>query len=517
MALLARTLPPEVLQEIIELLSPQERHAVVPLVCKAWLAAVHPQRSNAFLFKDLVVASPAMLASGARPVRTPLGDDSLACYIRAWLLDRRPWVERLTVDVSPGPTGRGEVAAWASAFGRALPALAQEPASGAGNPGACAEAASNEPGDVEAPAGVRVLTIVGPGELILSDVPWAASLRPLVDLCPSGTASTVTTTTHTFDDGAPLDGGAAEAWEALGALLGKLPCLEVLDLSYTHAMTYLDPARGAAAAPWPALTALKHLSLAHDLSVQPPPPAPEWTWRPAAGATVSACGAASEVVGAGGAGPSSVGHARQAAQLPASYAAACNGTAAEQLAHLSLGSEESEDETQTLEPLLQQEFDSSLLTVDAAHAAVELLTWLPRCAALVTLDLRGCGLEAVPLAVVHLRQLQRLDLQDNPLVSLRLPGPLESLTWLRLSTDPCYDMLYNMTAAEVGEAVAVDEMMVAELPTPALEELEVDSTSDRALDAVAQAAAGLAALRRMVLANPHTGVTSSRVVQAALL
>lgn len=39
--------------------------------------------------------------------------------------------------------------------------------------------------------------------------------------------------------------------------------------------------------------------------------------------------------------------------------------------------------------------------------------------------------------------------QDNPLVSLRLPGPLESLTWLRLSTDPCYDMLYNMTAAEV--------------------------------------------------------------------
>lgn len=47
--------------------------------------------------------------------------------------------------------------------------------------------------------------------------------------------------------------------------------------------------------------------------------------------------------------------------------------------------------------------------------------------------------------------------------------------------------------------------------------VQVDSTSDRALDAVAQAAAGLAALRRMVLANPHTGVTSSRVVQAALL
>ncbi|KAG2435692.1 hypothetical protein HXX76_006891 [Chlamydomonas incerta] len=633
MALVVRTLPPEVLQEVFALLSPQERHGTVQLVCRAWLAAVQPSRSNAFLFNDLVVASPSVAA--ARPFRAPLDDAETARYIRAWLLGRRLWVERLTVDVS-GTPGRGAVAAWASPFGRALPVLAEAP--GAADAGFGAAAASDEAGACE-PRGVRTLTVVGPGvraadfcpspspapavtpadaagavilgafalptveELTVSDIPWAASLRPLVDLCASGcgltrlrrltlsrsfyhansapafgagsslsgagsfsdncspdfnrgsidssTAST-TTTTNAFDDGVPLDGGAAEAWEALGALLGKLPCLEVLDLSYTHAMTYLDPARGAAAAPWPALPALRHLSLAHDLSVQPPPPAPDRPWRAGAVAAASAAGAA-EVVGSGAAHPS-MGARREAAPQQPSYATVCDGAAVQQLAHLSLDSEELEDEVdealdvsadepavaakaaeaqeaqdvdwvslagpsaaapQAHPPQPQQDFDSSLLTVDAAHAAVELLTWLPRCAALVTLDLRGCGLEAVPLAVVHLRQLQRLDLQGNPLVSLRLPGPLESLTWLRLSTDPCYDMLYDMAAAEVGEAVAVDEMMVAELPTPALEELEVDSTSERALDAVAQAAAGLAALRRLVLVDHHSGVISSRVVQAA--
>ncbi|KXZ55688.1 hypothetical protein GPECTOR_2g1238 [Gonium pectorale] len=359
----------------------------------------------------------------------------------------------------------------------------------------------------------------------------------------------------------PLSGSeAAEAWESLGRLLAtRCPQLERLDLAYTHAITYVDPARGATTAPWPPLLQLRELVLAHDLAVQPPPllarhtSAPQPTASSPVSASVastppgagegSTSGSAAAVGAQSHAAAGSSGGTPKAAcstaaagratgavnsqvpeqafaaaplqELSAGGGGAASGSAAVASAATQggpgLGSfcfselneeeKEVEEEEEAEEEAGEVAFGPPSLTVDAAHASVELLTWLPSCSAVTSLDLRRCGLEAVPLAVTHLPALARLDLQGNPLASMRLPGPLPCLTRLRFSLDPCYDLLYDMTVAINGEVAAAEEFWTVELPAPLLEELEVDSSSERALGLLREAASGLSHVRQLTLVS----------------
>ncbi|EFJ49569.1 hypothetical protein VOLCADRAFT_89919 [Volvox carteri f. nagariensis] len=325
-----------------------------------------------------------------------------------------------------------------------------------------------------------------------------------------------------------LDGGAVEAWAALGAALQALPLLERLDLAHTHAITYCDPARGVAAAPWPPLSKLRELSLAHDLSVQPPPPPPmmggsgvgEAGGVRGSGAAADADVPAVVVAPTGGftatvsqagfpTATAAIGYNNYADDLDASgthvddfrnglaAAAGVRGGSLEAAADDEVEAAAEEMEAAAVGAL----YGPPILTVDATHALVELLTWLPSCNSLSSLDLRFCGLEAVPLVVAHLPSLARLDLYGNPLVTMQLPGPLRILAWLRFSLDPCYDLLADMMAAEVGEEAAAAEMWTVELQAPQLEELEVESTSARALGLLWAAAAGLPCMRRLVLTD----------------
>ncbi len=239
--------------------------------------------------------------------------------------------------------------------------------------------------------------------------------------------------------GCNLDGGAAEGWAALGRALANLPHLEHLDLSYTHGMTYVDPARGAARTAFPPLRALRRLVLAHDLAVESTPkPRDQRGDDDSDGSGLDGwhCGSQG---GKASAATSASGETstRRWIEAPeglvtrrAELAASEGGTDGQMQPHIdwyeepTLAAEgeagEGEGEAHTggedglgyaMLAALDLEAGAEFLAVEAPLASVELLTWLPGCGEIRDLDLSYCGLEAPPLALAQLPHLARLDLR----------------------------------------------------------------------------------------------------------
>ncbi|GIL57544.1 hypothetical protein Vafri_12749 [Volvox africanus] len=608
--LTSAVLSKDLLESIFDLLGSHERRVTVPLVCKAWREAVTPSKTTSKLWEDVEVHDLQCRSRNAQQSRANYDltihfekDARLAESISRWLLQRRDFLSKLTVfpvTAMESSVPEYSLALWSSAFGHALTSLATSSklahltVRGPGvHAAACTSTGtfsrpSHGHSDPDAAGAILRGAFSLPSLHVLHvyDVPWAGSLHfaimsasALASKLSFAVSSTAMFTpaparrplpshlmltnlrelvinrsfyqgSDNLDDNDVLDGGAVEAWSMLGRALKGLPLLERLDLAYTHALTYCDPARGVVAAPWPPLQKLCELSLAHDLSVQPPPSPPPPSPTPVAAASMSsqpprrpthgsvasdgiwmspgmsngsvswftwnaatATGAANDSVAsaaadalvAGGAGgiaalaedPTAAAAPplslppplprSPAIALPAAAAAAAAPDASDAC---DLSDGENEGRADCKEALagegMEAEaaalpagtedvslFGSPMLTVDAAHALVELHSWLPGCTALTSLDLRNCGLEAVPLAVAHLPMLLKLDLYGNPLVTMRLPNPLRSLVWLRFSLDPCYDMLYEMMVADAGEELAAEEMWTVELQAPQLQELEV--------------------------------------------
>ncbi|GIL92684.1 hypothetical protein Vretimale_19435 [Volvox reticuliferus] len=553
------------------------RRVTVPLVCKAWAEAITPSKTTSKLWETVEIHDLHCRGLSAQECRANNGvmlqstkHARLAEAISRWLHQRCNLMSRLTVfpvTVMESSAQARSLALWSSAFGQALPTLASSSklvqltihgpgVHAATGPGTFSRPSHGYSDPNAAGAILRgAFSLSSLHELHVYDVPWAESLHAAIvpgsalapnmafavtaaatftPTPPPGLPSHLTLTNlrelvinrsfyqqgnDSLDDSVVLDGGAVEAWAMLGTAMKDLPLLERLDLAHTHALTYCDPARGVAAAPWPPLQKLLQLSLAHDLSVQPPPPPPS---APAAGGasvpsqpprrshgSIRADGlwTSPEVYNTSVTGNTTIvtGAANDSDGTAVAAADACDLSNDEGDGDFRETFEDEALESEAAAPPAATEgvsvFRQPMLTVDAAYALVELHSWLPGCTALASLDLRNCGLEAVPLAVAHLPMLTKLDLYGNPLVTMRMPDPLRSLVWLRFSLDPCYDMLYEMMAAEGGEELAAEDMWTVELPAPQLQELEVDSSSLRALELIREAASGLSQLRRLVLVD----------------
>ncbi|GIL92683.1 hypothetical protein Vretifemale_20193 [Volvox reticuliferus] len=570
-------LPNDLLESVFGLLSSHERRVTVPLVCKAWAEAITPSKTTSKLWETVEIHDLHCRGLSAQECRANNGvmlqstkHARLAEAISRWLHQRCNLMSRLTVfpvTVMESSAQARSLALWSSAFGQALPTLASSSklvqltihgpgVHAATGPGTFSRPSHGYSDPNAAGAILRgAFSLSSLHELHVYDVPWAESLHAAIvpgsalapnmafavtaaatftPTPPPGLPSHLTLTNlrelvinrsfyqqgnDSLDDSVVLDGGAVEAWAMLGTAMKDLPLLERLDLAHTHALTYCDPARGVAAAPWPPLQKLLQLSLAHDLSVQPPPPPPS---APAAGGasvpsqpprrshgSIRADGlwTSPEVYNTSVTGNTTIvtGAANDSDGTAVAAADACDLSNDEGDGDFRETFEDEALESEAAAPPAATEgvsvFRQPMLTVDAAYALVELHSWLPGCTALASLDLRNCGLEAVPLAVAHLPMLTKLDLYGNPLVTMRMPDPLRSLVWLRFSLDPCYDMLYEMMAAEGGEELAAEDMWTVELPAPQLQELEVDSSSLRALELIREAASGLSQLRRLVLVD----------------
>ncbi|GLI67961.1 hypothetical protein VaNZ11_012296 [Volvox africanus] len=588
-------LPKDLLECIFDLLGSHERRVTVPLVCKAWREAVTPSKTTSKLWEDVEIHALQCRGRNAQQsianddlMIHSIKEARLTEAISRWLLQRRDFLSRLTVfpvTAVESSVPNCSLTLWSSAFGHALASLAisskLEHFTVRG-PGAHAAACtstgtgtgtfsrpSHGHSDPDAAGAILRSAFSLPSLHVMHvyDVPWAGSLHfatmPASALAPKLSFAVFSYATFTptpahrlppshlmltnlrelvinrsfyqgcdnLDDNAALDCGAVEAWATLGTALEGLPLLERLDLAYTHALTYCDPARGVVTAPWPPLQKLRKLSLAHDLSVQPPPPpsppsptvvatasvSSQPPWRPIHGSIGGDGiwmnpgmfnGSVSWLTGnaATATGPANDSMATAVA-ASSSSSGACDLSDGEKEGRAgckeALTGEAVEADAAALPAGTEgvSLFGPPMLTVDAAHALVELHSWLPQCTALTSLDLRNCGLEAVPLAVAHLPMLSKLDLYGNPLVTMRFPDSLRSLVWLRFSLDPCYDMLYEMMAADAGEELAGEEMWSVELPAPQLQELVVDSSSLRALELIRGAASGLSQLRRLVLVD----------------
>ncbi|PNH03744.1 hypothetical protein TSOC_010173 [Tetrabaena socialis] len=549
---------------VIPLVCKQWRRAVAPSPSTSALWALVELRDG-----DQDANLPRPRASFSAFSKASNDPDRLALQtgaVRTWLTDRLGSTAELDIHLRAHARSSQTLAAWAAALGLALPALApstklrrlalrgpgtprrRAPASSAILLGAPAE---TETADAEA-AGLAVraaLSLPSLESLTLADIPWVHALHACLAPAPSAPHASTSASTSAGIQTAPhplpsyslppppplppfslaavnlreltiancfysgvgghdpgrygVPGAAAEesSWEALGAALAGLPYLEALEMSYTHAMSYVDPARGLVPRPWPALPRLRRLCLANDLAVQPPPPQlllPD---------LLVGCGGA---IGEAGWGDMAGPVAGQGQQAPGSQGAGGRGVGGPELAAeteaLLAQYDSDHHHSYDIEHGSHSDAPVVYLTIDAAHAAVELLAWLPSCTSLTALDLSRCGLEAVPLAVLHLPHLARLDLYGNPLVTLRLlPGPMPALEWLRASLDPCYELLLAELAAEAGPAAAGEEMLVVELQAPRLQELEVDASSAWVLALIREATAVMPCLRRLTLIDTSEG------------